>query len=171
MKSHTIAFLFFCWIVTCSTRAWSFESGVVEKVVDGDTVKVTLVSGHASMTLSVLGIECPEKKKNYKCKQDEKAGRKGCDWQIPHGMRAAEKAAEMLNKQPVKLECGKECKLGGFNRPLRYIRMKDERDFGLEMIRLGLCREASWKIKHQRMNAYQKAQNKAKAMRLGIWDD
>lgn len=170
MRRCTKCLLLFCLITVFPAYATKLEEAVVKEVIDGDTIKVTMASSHKTVTISVLGIECPESRENIKCKQDEKAGRKSCDWQIPHGLRAANEAGKLLNHQPVKVQCGKECRVGGFRRPLRYVSMKDGRDFGLEMIRRGLCRESGWKLNHDRVNEYQKAQNKAKATRVGIWE-
>jgi len=151
----------------------------VEKVSDGDTIKVRLLPGGSEkLTVRLLGIDCPESHRNAKCKRDAKAGRKGCDWQVPRGLKASRRAAALLKHKKVYLECGtqghgknrrKKCKNGAYGRALRYVRMENNLDYGLIMVREGLCEDFGFKYPHPRGEAYLKAQEQAKRAGRGIW--
>ena len=142
----------------------------VEKVVDGDTVKVRLLDGGPGLTtVRVLGIDCPESHVNPKCERDGKSGRRGCDWQVPRGREAARKAAGMLKHRTVVLQCGGRCRRGRFGRALRYVKLEDGRDFGLEMVRRGLCEDFGFRYPHPRRAQYTRAQERASDSGRGIW--
>lgn len=164
----------------------------VEKVVDGDTLRVRMPDGREE-TVQILGISCPESRESKKCLWDGKAAEQACDlkdqrqcnaikegksvilgkdcaWQIPRGLEASRKATELLGNQTVSLECDGECKRGGFgNRPLRYVRMADGRDFGLLMVQKGYCEDFGWNDPHPRGKAYRSAMDAAKKAGKGLF--
>ena len=130
------------------------QRAYVEKISDGDTIKVRLLpEGSEKLTIRILGIDCPESHKNAKCKRDGKAGRKGCDWQVPRGLKASKRAAELLKQQAVILEYDGKCEAGRYGRALRYVRLESGQDFGLLMVREGLCEDFGWKYPHPRGTA------------------
>jgi len=142
----------------------------VDKVIDGDTIKVRLLpGGDEKLTVRLMGIDCPESHKNRKCQRDGKQGRKGCDWQVPRGLKAAKRAAKLLKQQTVTLECEGPCKEGRYGRALRYVRLEDGRDFGLVMVEEGLCQDFGWKYPHPRMKQYIEEQALANKKGKGIW--
>ncbi len=143
----------------------------VARVVDGDTLVVRLVDGGAKATVRVLGIDCPESRWNNKCERDGNQGRHGCKWQVPRGLAASRMAKQILRGRIVRLACGKKCGRGGYGRALRYVELEDGRDFGLEMIRRGLCEDYSFKYPHPRQSAYLGTQRDAKQQALGMWAD
>ena len=133
----------------------------VERVYDGDTIKVRLLPQGRKLKVRLLGIDCPESHHNRKCERDGRQGRKGCDQQIPLGKKATKRAKELLDGNNVKLESKKrdgKFKLDVFGRLLAYIRMADGRDFGLVMVKEGLCEDFGWKYPHPRGKEYRKAQ-------------
>ncbi len=144
-------------------------SGLVVRVVDGDTLKVRVRATQQVATIRVLGIDCPESRKNSKCQRDGKQGRHGCRWQIPRGKKAKQLAKHLLENETVTLECGGKCRKGSYGRFLRYVRMKNGVDYGQEMIRKGLCEDFGWKYPHKRATTYQKVQAMAKRSHGGIW--
>ena len=131
-------------------------AGSVEKVYDGDTVKVRLKNGKR-VVIRILGIDCPESKENDKCHQDEERGWLSCEEQIPLGQRAGEVARNLLLGDTVTLRSGtsKGFKQDVYDRRLAYIHMGNNTDFGLEMIRRGQCRDFSHRFEHPRMEQYQ----------------
>ena len=142
----------------------------VEKVVDGDTIKVRVLNqGNKIHTIRITGIDCPESHKNKKCKRDGQQGRRGCDWQVPRGLEASRGAAKLLKHKTVTLECGGKCKKGGYGRHLRYVRLDDGSDYGLRMVRDGYCEDFGWKYPHPRDKTYKSTQKIAKAKGVGIW--
>jgi micrococcal nuclease len=164
----------------------------VEKVVDGDTLRVRMPDGKIE-TVQILGIHCPESRESNKCLWDGKAAERACDlkdqrqcnaikegksvilgkdcaWQIPRGLEASKKAAELLGNKTVKLVCDGECKRGGFgNRHLRYVRMADGRDFGMLMVQKGYCEDYGWNNPHPRGKAYRSAMDAARKKGKGIY--
>jgi endonuclease YncB( thermonuclease family) len=143
----------------------------VSRVVDGDTLRLRLVEdpGAGEVVLRVKGIDCPESRWNNKCERDGRNGRRGCRWQLPHGQAATRVADKWLRGREVVLECGGHCRKGGYGRALRYVRLEDGRDYGLEMIKLGLCEDFGYRYPHPRTDAYLQAQRKARAEGLGQW--
>ena len=121
------------------STVFSSRDTYVEKVTDGDTNKVSLLPNGEKITVRILGIDCPESHKNAKCKRDGEQGRHGCDWQIPRGLKASKKAAELLKHKKVTLECvpskrSGKCKKGAYGRALHYVRVEDGEDFGLVLV-------------------------------------
>lgn len=125
----------------------------VEKVVDGDTLKVR-VDGGRRVTVRVLGIDCPESHANEKCARDGRQGRKGCAEQVPLGLEASRRAAAVLKHRTVTLEGPTKRDLYG--RTLAYVRLPDGRDFGALMVKEGLCEDFGWKYPHPRMQEYRR---------------
>jgi endonuclease YncB( thermonuclease family) len=125
----------------------------VEKVVDGDTLKVR-VDGGLRVTVRVLGIDCPESHANEKCARDGRQGRKGCAEQVPLGLEASRRAAALLKHRTVTLEGPTKRDLYG--RTLAYVRLPDGRDFGALMVKDGLCEDFGWKYPHPRMKEYRR---------------
>lgn len=125
----------------------------VDKVVDGDTLKVRLDGGQR-VTIRVLGIDCPESHANAKCARDGRQGRKGCAEQVPMGLKASRRAAALLKHQAVTLEGPTKTDLYG--RTLAYVRLSDGRDFGAVMVGEGLCEDFGWKYPHPRMKTYRR---------------
>ena len=138
-------------------------------VVDGDTIKVHVRDTGKEASIRVLGIDCPESRKNSKCQRDAKHGRHGCRWQVPRGKKAKEVAKRLLENASVTLECGRKCRKGAYGRFLRYVRLKNGMDFGQEMLRLGLCEDFGWKYPHKRSKYYRRVQALAKQSNKGIW--
>lgn len=129
----------------------------VVSVYDGDSFTVG-VEGE-KVKIRVLGIDCPEKSFNAKCRRDEKEGRPGCEDQVPFGKIVANRAKELLVGN-VTLECDDECKTDLYGRELRYVKLQDGRDYGLVLIREGYCQDYSWKYPHPRQKQYLEAQEK-----------
>ena len=144
-------------------------AGRVVKIVDGDTVKVRLDENAQLVTVRLRGIDCPESRHNNKCERDGKAGRRGCAWQVPRGKRATKMAEQILARRKVTLECGGKCSRGGYGRELRYLKLEDGRDYGLEMIRRGLCEDFSYRYPHKRSQAYLRVQASARKDQQGVW--
>jgi len=134
----------------------------VYRVSDGDTFwGCVLPQGEYRIKMRVLGIDCPENSWNPKCERDGRMGRLGCREQIPLGRLAKAKAIGLVLNKTVRLES----KYGNgrfirdsYKRVLPYVRLPDDTDFGLEMIKGGFCEDFGWKFEHPRSNQYRKAQ-------------
>lgn len=127
------------------------QKAYVEKVIDGDTLKVRV--GEHRYSLRIQGIDCPESKPNAKCKRDVD---NACEAQIPKGRDASKFAAKLVKQKTVTLEATSgegELDHGRYGRPLAYVRLDDGRDFGLEMVKHG-CADYGWKYPHPRSAQY-----------------
>jgi len=140
----------------------------VKKVIDGDTILIDDPSG-SSAFVRVLGIDCPENKRNSKCARDGKKGKRDCAAQIPLGKIAAETTTELLFHKSVILYCESACMIDHYGRRLHYIQLPGNIDFGLSMVEKGLCEEVSAEYPHPRQKEYQAAQQRAKRNKLGLW--
>ena len=136
------------------------QTAFVKKIVDGDTIDVRLLPSGETVRVRIKGIDCPESHKNSKCKKDGQAGRKDCTVQIPLGLKAAKRAHKLLDETKIKLEASKPNKTfeWTFDRLLAYVRMADGRDYGLVMIKEGLCEDFGWKYPHPRGKEYEAAE-------------
>ena len=122
------------------------KKAYVDKVVDGDTLAVR-VNGQ-KVRIRLYGIDCPESHKNAKCDKEGKAGGLTCAEQIPLGLRAARRAAQLAKHQYVTLEGPTETDF--YKRTLAYVRLPDGRDLGLLLLQEGLCDDYTWKYPHPR---------------------
>lgn len=160
MKRNIILLLIFVALFvinSASLRANEGQQAYVEKVMDGDTIGVRLLSDSSRVKVRILGIDCPESHKNAKCDRDGKAGRQGCAEQVPLGLNAAKRAAELLKGVVVTLEAGSKdgkLKKDRYGRFLAYVRLPDGGDYGLVMLQERQCEDFSWKYPHHRMKEY-----------------
>jgi micrococcal nuclease len=150
MKTLIIVMFLFVAVPGASTQPYK-----VTYITDADTVKVS--RDGQQTTVRVLGIDCPESKYNDKCRRDGRQGRPGCAQQVPRGKKANKRARELLEGATVTLECDGRCKDGYYGRALRYIRLADGRDYGLVMVKAGLCEDYGWKYPHPRGGEYRSA--------------
>jgi endonuclease YncB( thermonuclease family) len=140
----------------------------VKKVIDGDTIIIDDPSGGRAF-VRIMGIDCPENKRNAKCAKDGKKGKRDCAAQIPLGKVAAAVASELLLNKSIILYCDIACMTDKDGRRLHYIQLPGNIDFGLSMVEKGLCEEVSADYPHPRQKEYQVAQQRAKRNKLGLW--
>lgn len=126
----------------------------VSRVVDGDTIHVD--DGRDDITIRVLGIDCPEPHRNATCR---KHGAAQCETEIPLGRAATKRARELLRPgDTVSIEGGE--KVDRYGRTLAYVRLPDGRDYGLLMLREGICSDYSAKYPHPRQAEYRAAERR-----------
>jgi len=135
----------------------------VDKVLDGDTLLVRPAekAGGERVRIRVLGIDCPESHKNPKCRRQGRQGGPGCEEQIPRGKKAAEKVAELIKHEVVRLESkggDGEFGTGGYDRTLAYVRLDDGRDLGKHLVEDGVCRNYGDKYPHPRHEEYESSE-------------
>ena len=173
IRKPILALLLSWTMISCPNSAVS-ESGrqrvFVEWVYDGDTIRA-VADTREKIKVRIIGIDCPESTHNDKCERDERFGKKGCDWQVPRGKKAKRRAIELLAKKNAILECDGKCRSDSYDRALRYVRLPDGSDFGLLMVREGLCEEVSRAFPHSRGAQYRKEQRYAREKKRGIWKD
>lgn len=126
----------------------------VKEVVDGDTMHLQELPNHAKVRL--LGVDTPETKHATKGLQF---------W----GKEASAFTKKTLNGQQVVAHIDMEHLYGVFGRPLVYLELVDGRDFNGMLIRQGYAR-VTREYPFDRMEAYKKLEEKAKAEKLGMWN-
>ena len=130
----------------------------VLRVIDGDTAEIDTEDG--PLKVRVVGIDTPETL--HPAKPVE-----------PFGPEASKRAGELLLDQVVKIQYDPDPKhetWGKYGRLLAYLELPDGRDFGLIMIGEGMAR-AYPKYPFSRVTEYMAAEQKAKAGKVGIWQD
>ena len=135
----------------------------VDKVLDGDTLIVRPTEGDSDrIRIRILGIDCPESHKNPKCRRQGENGGPTCKEQIPRGLKAAKKVADLIKHEVVTLESRDgdgDFDRGGYGRILAYVRLSDGRDLGKFLVSQGLCRDYGDKYPHPRHDAYDAAED------------
>ena len=124
--------------------------GRVVAVADGDTLTL-LDEARALSQIRIVGIDAPEKRQGF-------------------GQRSKASLAALAFNHAAKADCRK---IDRYKRNLCVVSVGG-RDVGLEQIRAGMA----WHYKHYAKEqpaservAYERAENEAKAKRLGLWVD
>lgn len=145
-----------------STLPKDSEEASVERVVDGDTVKVKLKDSGEIVTLRLLLIDTPESVKP------------GVDPQ-PYSMDASNFAKELLQEgDKVYLEYDDGSKTDKYDRHLCYLwyYSKDDNEwkmFNETMVEKGLARVGYIYSQRRHLDRLYDAQDKAKSKKLNIW--
>ncbi len=134
------------------------ETGVVEEVVDGDTLRVRTSGSAEAVTVRLIGIDAPERSHPSLGKEffsDESAAR----------------LASLCRGKTVWMEPGGE-ETDTFDRLLRYVFLTppDGRLLNEEMLRAGMAR-AYTRFPHSRMEAFLAAEARARREGRGLWKD
>ena len=125
-------------------------NGRIVAIADGDTL--TILDGtHTQHKIRIVGIDAPEKRQGF-------------------GQRSKASLAALAFNHTAKADCRK---IDRYKRNLCVVSVGG-RDVGLEQIRAGMA----WHYKHYAKEqpaservAYERAENEAKAKRLGLWVD
>jgi len=130
----------------------------VVKVVDGDTLKVSL--NDKTETIRVIGINTPETvdpRREVQC----------------FGKEASNKAKEILSDQTVIIESDpSQQNRDRYGRLLRFVWLQNgTRDFGAQMIAEGFAHEYTYNIPYKYQNLYQKLEREAENEKTGLWAD
>lgn len=128
------------------------QSAQVERVVDGDTVKVVL--GATNETIRIIGIDTPETvhpSKPVEC----------------FGLEASSRLKELLDGRPIRLQSNPAEDRDRYGRLLRYLELDGE-DIGARMIRDGYA--YSYKqYPHARLAEYNRLEQEARNAKRGLW--
>jgi micrococcal nuclease len=130
----------------------------VVKVVDGDTIKVSI--NEAIETIRLVGIDAPESvdpRRPVECM----------------GKEASMYLTVLLTGQSVQLIVDPtQADRDRYGRLLRFVLLADGTDVGLELISQGFAQEALYSTQpHQFRSLYLEAQKKAEASNRGLWDE
>lgn len=129
----------------------------VLEVFDGDTLKVRFVRTGDVRRIRIKGIDCPESSEEVdKCWSGEDLIDIPCEKQVPLGKRATTYAKGLLADETVELESYSEFNEGEHGRTLAYVRTPDGRDYGLESVKKGYCKDSGVRYGHPRDDTYEK---------------
>ncbi len=141
------------WAAPDTTR----EPAAVVEVVDGDTVKVRLLSGPVE-TLRLIGLNTPETvdlRRPVEC----------------FGREASAQAKELLPRG-VRVELEADSTQGNrdrYLRLLRYLWLPDGRNFAEVMIRDGYGPEYTYRLPYKYQDRFKVAQREAREQERGLW--
>lgn len=137
------------------TRPSGLVSAQVVRVVDGDTVDVT-IDGQ-TVRLRLIGMDTPETvdpRSPVQC----------------FGREASAQAHTLLDGQTVQLEADpSQGEHDIYDRVLRYIWLPDGRLFNLEMIAQGYAHEYTYRVPYRYQALFQAAEAEARAQERGLW--
>lgn len=134
--------------------ALGLSSARVTRVIDGDTVEVTV--GVQRTSLRAIGIDTPEldPRTLVQC----------------FGREASARTKELLEGQTVSLEAdSSQSDRDQYGRTLRYVWLADGRLFNLEMIREGFAHEYTFEVPYKYQEAFKRAQAEAREQNRGLW--
>jgi len=150
------AFAFLLSILPGAGAPFAAETGVVEEIPDGDTLRVIIDGARA--TVRLIGIDAPER--NHPTIGKEY-----------YGDESAAFLSSLCLGKSVRLEKGNE-DVDRYNRLLRYVFLPppDGRLLNLEMIRAGMAR-AYTRFPFSRRDEFVEAENAARRDGKGLWKD
>lgn len=129
----------------------------VVKVVDGDTVTISL--NGANETLRLIGMDTPETvdpRKPVQC----------------FGQEASDKAKGLLTGKRVRLEAeSSQGERDKYNRLLRYIFLEDGTNYQDYMIRQGYAHEYTYNLPYKYQTQFKQAEDEARLNKKGLWAD
>lgn len=130
---------------------------LVEKVVDGDTIKVRI--DDELKTIRLIGLDTPEvvdPRKIVEC----------------FGQEASNRAKDILNGKQIRLESdASQGDQDKYNRLLRYVFLEDGTLFNKMMIAEGYGHEYTYNIPYSYQLEFQEAERQARENKLGLWSD
>jgi micrococcal nuclease len=134
------------------------ETGTVVRVVDGDTLDVSVPGSPSPTRVRVLGVDTPETvdpRRPVQC----------------FGEEASARAKELLPPgQPVTLTVDPtQGRLDRYGRLLAYVGLPDGRDIGAALITEGYAHEYTYRTPYARQGAYRAAAAAAREAGAGLW--
>jgi endonuclease YncB( thermonuclease family) len=150
--------VYFLLLGILAGSAFAAETGVVDEVVDGDTLRVRTAGSAEAVTVRLIGIDAPERSHPSLGKEffsDE----------------AAFHLASLCRGKTVRMEKDAE-ETDQYDRLLRYVFLPppDGRLLNEEMLRAGMAR-AYTRFPFSRKNAFLAAEGRARRERTGLWKD
>lgn len=134
-------------------------------ILDGDTIRVNLQE--QSLTVRMLGIDCPETKRGKKLDQQVNALGLTASEVESYGKQARNRTASQTSNTTVRLVFpGSPEQRDSFGRLLAYVEV-DGRDVGRSLLESGLALE--YPARHPRQAEYRAIIEVAQRQRRGLW--
>ncbi len=134
----------------------TFELAFVNKVIDGDTIQVSINGENFKVRL--IGVDAPETSHPSKLVE--------C-----FGKEATEFTKNKLLNQTIKLKPDiTQQNIDQYGRLLRYVYINDEL-FNLSIIREGYAHEYTFKVPYLFQNEFKKAEKEARESVRGLWGE
>jgi micrococcal nuclease len=133
------------------------QSAQVVRVVDGDTIRVSLDG--EEKTIRLIGLNTPETvdpRREVEC----------------FGKEASNKAKELLGGQTIRLESDdSQGDKDNYQRLLRYAWLPDGRNFNKLMIEEGFAYEYTYDLPYRYQAEFKAAQTSAQEAKRGLWSE
>lgn len=153
----SLAVFFLLFLGLLAGPASSAETGIVDEIVDGDTLRVRTAGSAEAVTVRLIGIDAPERSHPSLGKEffsDE----------------AAAHLASLCRGKTVRMEKDAE-ETDKYDRILRYVFLpRDGRLLNEEMLRAGMAR-AYTRFPFSRKEAFLAAEGRARREGKGLWKD
>ncbi len=134
------------------------EEGIVKKVVDGDTVHVTMAEG-TKLTIRLYGIDAPETEKvNHRTGVVSKPGQ-------PYGEEAEKALKEKVLGKKARVVI---MDIDRYRRSVSVLYL-DNRDINREMVKEGYAWAYTEYLRGPYASEYIEAENEARRKKLGLW--
>lgn len=144
------AVLAFLFGGTAAHRASFIRHGLVARVIDGDTLVVTL-DGARKERVRLIGIDAPERGDCYATQATARAR------QLPESKRVT------LKGDPTQVTRDR------YHRLLAYLWLPRGRDFGFQLIAGGFAHVYVFRDPFRRLSAYRNAEAQARSGPTGLW--
>jgi micrococcal nuclease len=161
------AFLLFLSLIT-PALSQPVETATVLKVVDGDTLNIQFQGRQESIRL--IGIDCPESKKNAKAKEDVKRSGQDIQTMIALGKRATAFTKNLVKEgDTVKIEFDIQ-QIDKYRRLLGYVYLFDGRMLNEEIVKAGYAQPSTYPPNVKYQERFSKASQEARANGRGLWE-
>lgn len=138
--------------------SYILEHAYVTRVIDGDTIEVSLDDSDEKNKVRLIGINSPET-----------SGRRGREC---YGLESSQFATKKLQHSSITMHRDStQQNRDKYNRLLRYVTMDTGTDFGLSMIRSGYAYEYTYKNPYAQQKLYRSAEKNARIQSLGLWSE
>ncbi len=143
-------------VAGAQAEAETQNQATVTRIVDGDTVEVTLAD-ETQETLRLIGIDTPETKhpsKPVEC----------------FGNQATQKARSLLSEKQITLEYDdSQGRYDKYNRLLTYAILPDGTNFNKAMIEQGYAYEYTYNVPYKYQGKFKDAERSARLNERGLW--
>jgi len=160
---------FFVLISTTPFYAQHKESTTVERVVDGDTLKIDYKGQKESIRL--IGIDTPESRVNKKTKKDAKRSGKDIETIIAMGKRATEYVEGLVKAgDTVTIEFDVQ-ERDRYKRLLGYVYLSNGKMLNEEIVKAGYASIMTIPPNVKYKDRFLKAFKNARERKIGLWEE
>jgi micrococcal nuclease len=161
-----LSFLLFLFLIS-PAFAQPKTTATVLSVTDGDTLKIEFQGRKEPVRL--IGIDCPESKKNAKAKKDAERSRQDINTIIAAGKEATAFTKSLLKKGDrigIEFDVQQRDK---YRRLLGYVYLEDGRMLNEEIVKAGYASPATFPPNVKYVERFRRAYREARENKRGLW--